>query len=136
IAKLSEEKGLILLDRSATDRLLAEQKLSLSGLVDAGTAVRAGKILAVDLLGIVEASADAKQNLGLVVFDAATGIRLLDAGFGAPSADQQAREVAAGMRTAVEKWRIGTRHVKTVCFLPVRNADLPRHMDAFCEAIS
>src|SRR5262249_35776866 len=34
------------------------------------------------------------------------------------------------------KWRAGMKNLKTVCFLPVRNADLPRHMDAFCETLS
>src|SRR5262249_22107444 len=50
--------------------------------------------------------------------------------------DEQARETAAGVRSAVEKWRAGMKNLKTVCFLPVRNADLPRHMDAFCETLS
>jgi hypothetical protein len=133
--KLGDDKAVTLLERAAIDRVLREQKLSLSGLVDADTAVKAGKILAVDLLGVIDAAADAKQNLGLVVFDAASGVRLLDIGFTTSDLEEQARAAAGGVRAAAAKWRTGTKNLKTVCFLPVRNGDLPRHMDPFAEAL-
>jgi hypothetical protein len=136
IVQLGNEKGIELLDRTAVERLLQEQKLSLTGLVDANTAVKVGKILAVDVLGVIEASVDAKQNASLLVFDASTGARLHDAGFDRPETDAQVREVIGGVRAGVAKWRAGTSNLKTVCFLPVRNADLPQHMDAFCAAFS
>jgi hypothetical protein len=136
LAQLGAEREIVLLERAAVDRLLGEQKLSLAGLVDADTAARAGKILAADLLAVLETSPQEKQALGCTVFDAGTGARLFDAGFSRPDPAQQAREVAAGVRVAVHKWRAGTKNLKTVCFLPVRNADLPRSMDPFCEALA
>ena len=45
-----------MLERQRVDRLLAEQGLSLGGLVDADRAVKVGKVLAADLLAIVESS--------------------------------------------------------------------------------
>jgi WD40 repeat protein len=136
LAQLADEKGVVLLERSAVDRLLREQKLALAGVVSADTAVQAGKVLAVDLLAVLETTPDQKQALGYTVFDTATGVRLFDAGFTLPDAALQAREAAAGVRAAVRKWRAGIGHLKTVCFLPVRNADLPRGMDAYCEALA
>jgi WD40 repeat protein len=136
LAQLADQKGIVLLERAAMDRLLREQKLSLAGVVSADTAVQAGKILAADLLAVLEPAPDQKQALGCIVFDAATGVRLFDAGFTRSDAALQAREAAAGVRGAVRKWRAGLGNLKTVCFLPVRNADLPRGMDPFCEALA
>src|SRR5205823_4219551 len=74
LVKLGADRHISILDRSTVERLLREQKLSLSGLVDASTAVRAGKLLAVDLLAIVEYSSATKQNSGVVIFDVASGV--------------------------------------------------------------
>lgn len=65
-AKVSMQSGVELLDRQAMTRILQEQKLSLSGLVDANTAVTAGKLLSVDLFALVEADPAGKGALGLM----------------------------------------------------------------------
>ena len=39
------------------------------------------------------------------------------------------------MRATV-KWAIGAAKLKTVCFLAVRNADLPAEMNAFCQSLA
>lgn len=136
LAKLSTEPGIQLLERAAIERVLREQALSLSGLVDAGTAVKVGQLLAVDVLGIIDSAPAAKSSIGLVVFDAASGVRLADIVFSQTELEAQAAETAAVVRSALAKWRAGLRNVKTVCFLPVRNADLPRSMDEYCQALS
>jgi hypothetical protein len=135
LVKLGADKNISLLDRSTVEKLLREQKLSLSGLVDASTALKAGKFLAVDLLAVVEYSDATKQNAGVVIFDAASGVKLVDSGFASASLEPQAMHVAASVRMAVAKWRLGTKNLKTLCFMPVRNADLPRSLDHFCEAL-
>jgi hypothetical protein len=135
LVKLGADNDIALIDRATVQRLLGEQKLSLTGLVDATTAVQAGKILAVDLLAMVEYSAEAKQNTGVVIFDAGTGVKLVDSGFSGSSLEPQALHVAASVRAAASRWRAGTKNLKTLCFLPVRNADLPRSMDRFCETL-
>jgi len=136
LVKLGDDKGVMLLERAKVERLLQEQKLSLSGLVDANTAVKAGKILAVDLLAVVEYSNETKQNTGVMIFDVATGVKLADSGFPPGSVEPQAMHVAASVRSALARWRAGTKHLKTLCFLPVRNADLPRGRDLFCETMA
>src|SRR5262245_46255986 len=67
--ELSAEKSIDLLERQAIDRVLAEQKLSLSGLVDANTAVKVGKLLGVDVFAVLEMGGN-KEALGVVVYDA------------------------------------------------------------------
>src|ERR1019366_2981321 len=107
-----------------------------SGLVDANTAVKAGKILAVDLVAIVEYSTETKQNTGLIIFYVGSGVKLADSGFPADGLEPQAVHIAASVRSALAKWRAGAKHLKTLCFLPVRNADLPRSRDLFCETLA
>src|SRR5207244_4220275 len=50
---LSREPELELLDRALIRRVLEEQKLSLSGVVDASQAIAVGKLLTVDLIAVV-----------------------------------------------------------------------------------
>ena len=77
--RLSELPGVQLLERQAIDKVLAEQKLSLSGVVAAEQALTLGKLLSVDLFAVLEAGTDPKAVGGLVIFDARTGVRLWDA---------------------------------------------------------
>ena len=135
LVKLGADKNISTLERTTIDKVLREQKLASSGLVDAGTAMKAGKFLAVDLFVVVEYAAATKQNTGVVIFDVATGVKLVDSGFATADLEPQAVHVAASVRSAVSKRRAGTKNLKTLCFMPVRNADLPRGMDPFCETL-
>src|SRR5262249_30464360 len=60
-AKLGELPHVKLLERQAIDKVLAEQKLSLSGLVAPDQAVALGKLLSVDVFAVLEAGANTKE---------------------------------------------------------------------------
>src|SRR5207302_1807453 len=77
--KLSADDGLVLLDRKAVSKVLAEQKLSLSGLVDSNFAVQTGKLLNANAFALIEADPLGKEALGLVIYDADAGIKWHDA---------------------------------------------------------
>src|SRR5437899_1487359 len=66
--QLSADGQLQLLERPNVERLLAEQHLSLAGLLDASQAVKVGHVLSADMLAIVE-SAPKSQGAGFVIFD-------------------------------------------------------------------
>src|SRR2546421_4297599 len=76
-AKLSADSRIELLDRTSIRRVLEEQKLSLSGLVDAEHAVAAGKLLRVEMFAFVQ-TLDEENPPVLTVFDAFNGARLVD----------------------------------------------------------
>jgi hypothetical protein len=123
-AKISAQPGVELLDRQAMTRILQEQKLSLSGLVDASTAVRAGKLLSVDLFAFVEADPASKDALGLVVYDAATGVKLHDASLPAGKLDEQIEAIAGGV-PRLKKLRgskVYTRFACSVFAMPICRA--------------
>jgi hypothetical protein len=133
-AKLSELSGVEMLERAAIDRVLAEHKLTLSGLVAADQAVAIGKLLTVDLFAVLDAGADAKEVGGLVIFDAHTGVRLWDAALPAGKFDATVRGVVDAVAAARQKHQ-KVKQLRPVCVLTVRNVDLPRDMDAFCDSV-
>ena len=135
-AKVSMQAGVELLDRQAMTRILQEQKLSLSGLVDANTAVTAGKLLSVDLFALVESDPAGKQGLGLIIFDVATGVKLHDAALPTAKLDEQIEAVNSGVRRAADKEAAGLKGLHTVCLLSVRNADLPLAQDSLGHTIA
>jgi hypothetical protein len=133
-AKLSKVPGLQVLERETINRVLSEQKLSLSGLVATDQVLTVGKLLAVDLFAVLEAGLDKKEVAGLVVFDAGTGVRLWDAALRPGSLDEVVAVTVAAIQKAHQKRRaIDT--LRAVCLLTVRNADLPRDLDGFCDSV-
>src|SRR4051812_16548429 len=69
--RLSQAKDVAVVERRAINRVLDEQKLALSGLMDANLAISTGRLLSADLFAIVEYSPNPTDPRGLVVFDAA-----------------------------------------------------------------
>ncbi|CAN5455479.1 hypothetical protein BH10PLA1_BH10PLA1_04590 [soil metagenome] len=140
-----------LVERSELAKALAEQKLSIGGLIQASQAVQVGQIVHADLLVTVARVGDPQppgspvqdapqpvHNSPLIVtaFDAHTGVRLCDTEIVAASEEAVAQAAAAAIRTAADKRGLDAGHgARTVCLLTVRNADLPLQMEGFCQAI-
>ncbi len=123
-AKLSEQ-NIRLVDRQTIDRILPEQYLSKTGLVDAQHAVQTGKLLSADLLAFVSTSPDGSA---LTVFDAGTGARLEDEAATAVEtalADEFARGIVRAIQKRTRERGGGAAGLRTVCLQTVRNADLP-----------
>ena len=135
--ELSNDKGLALLERQAIDRVLTEQKLSLSGLVDGNTAVKVGRLLRVDLFAIVETWGAKNEAFAVIVYDAGTGMKFADQSLpeGGKLADHVTTIVEA-VRMAVDKRGQGLKNLKTLSVMGVRNADLPRDRDTTCRSLA
>jgi hypothetical protein len=143
-AELGSEAELELLDRKNVVKVLTEQKLALSGLVDPEQAIQAGKFLNVDLFAIVETEPEIepankgkkKRVLGLSALDSRSGVRLWDAPLTAGDTQETAAQVAAAVKGAAGKYQARGKDLRTVGLLTVRNADLPRSMDPTIQVIS
>ena len=133
-AKLSQEPGVHLLERQEIDKVLAEQKLSLGGIVAADQVVTVGKLLSVDLFAVLEAGTTAKEVGGLVIFDARTGVRLWDAALPAGELEKGVNATVDAVQAALRK-RGAAGKLRPVCLMTVRNADLPRGWDVFCDSV-
>jgi hypothetical protein len=134
-AKLSATAEVEVLERRAIDKVLDEQKLSLAGFVKSDQVLAAGKLLTVDLFAILEADKLKKKAVGLVVFDARTGVRLWDAPMAIAELEQTVAETIAGVRAAAAKVRRQYKDLFTICLTTVRNVDLPRDKDGFCDTV-
>jgi hypothetical protein len=138
-ALLGKDANLQLLDRAEVDRTLREQEFSLSGMVRAEDAVNAGQLLHVDLFAVLEGTLtngiEKSPSLGLVVFDAKTGVRYADSALLATNTISAASAVAAAIRAADIKSRLKPQDLHTVGLLSVRNTDLPRQFDSICDSV-
>jgi hypothetical protein len=134
-AELSSDQDIQLLDRESINSVLAEQKLSLSGLVDDDRVIQVGKLLKADLFAIVENDAKETGGYSLVVFDTTSGLRLMDSAITGPH-DQVGQAVAAAIRNALAKDRKITKGLHLVGFPVVRNVDLPRDQDVVCDTVA
>lgn len=126
-AELSTEPAVEVLERQAIDAVLAEQGWSLSGLVSAADAVRAGQVLGADVLVVIQ-HLSAGQVPSAVAFDSGSGIRLMDEELQALELETQAKQLAGIGRQAVGKWRNPDAAIRTFSVLAVQNVDLPEDL--------
>ena len=132
---LSAEADIALVERREVERVLQEQNLMHCGLSEAGQAVAAGQLLGVQVFASLETVPDQKEALGLVVFDAATGMVLGDSVLTSTNAEVAAAEVDAAVKAGCEKRQRPAGSLTRVCILSVRNVDLPRQFDSACQAV-
>ena len=132
---LSAEADVALVDRREVERVLQEQELMHCGMSEAGQAVAAGRLLGVQVFASLETVPAEKEALGLVVFDAATGVVLWDSVLPGTNVEQAAAEVDAAVKAGCEKRQQPAGGLTTVCLLSVGNADLPREFDSLCESV-
>lgn len=136
LTKLSNDEDLQLLERDEIRRILDEQKLTITGVVDANSAIKVGTILSVDLFAVVDGAPGSDTTPGIVVFDAKTGVRYWDSALPSASELEQAADaVVLALRSASRKRDRRNEGLHTVGFVSVRNADLPRQQDGLCETI-
>jgi hypothetical protein len=134
-AKLSAEKDIALVERHEVERVLDEQKLTRCGLSDSAQALAVGKLLGVQVFITLETFPGSQETLGLVIFDARSGAKLWDAALPAGGVDKTAEGIVTAVHEACEKRLRPTTKLRTICLLSVRNAELPRAMDSFCESV-
>ncbi|MBN1975426.1 MAG: hypothetical protein JW787_17450 [Sedimentisphaerales bacterium] len=79
--ELSQKKGIQLLERAAIDKIIEEQKLNASGLLDRNTAIKIGKLLRADafiILSLESQMKDANDLVRVRISETAHGLRLAD----------------------------------------------------------
>ncbi len=133
-AELSTEPAVEMLEREEIDRLFEEQERARTLAGDESLALRAGQMLAADVLGVVEFDPTASDALGLVVFDAKAGARLWDATL--PTGLSESVEmIVFGVRRALLKRESPAGVGGTVCVLTIRNEDLAAENGSALEGI-
>jgi len=132
---LGTQPDIVLVERREVERVFSEQKLMLSGLGDSDKAMAIGKLLGVEVFAVLEIFPSSKEALGLLVYDAGNGVKLLDMSLPADEIEKTVKIVVTGVSKACAKRQQPALQKKTVCLLSVRNAELPREMDGLCTAL-
>ena len=133
--ELSGGSDIALVERREISRLLAEGELSLNGMVDAATAIRAGKLLGADVLAVVETDPQSSLALGILAFETASGMHLCDRALAEDNPEKAGRQIAEAVRLAVRKRALGLGAQRTFCLVSVRNADLPLSANPLCDGV-
>ena len=133
-AELSQNEDVHLLERADVQRVLAEQKLSQTGLASDRQALALGKILKADLFLAIETDVGEKWAFAAIAFDAKTGVRLRESPL-SPNIDKASQQLTEFVKASVRKRRQIGRESKAIGFVSMRNADLPRDWDTRCQAI-
>src|SRR4029077_9911193 len=109
---------------------------------DPEQAIKAGKLLNVDLFAILETEPGnaepkpkKKKLLGLTALERRSGVRLWDATLEFEGIEETAAQIVAGVKGAAAKYRNPKKDLRTVGLLTVRNAELPRSQDPTIQAI-
>ncbi|MFZ2656002.1 MAG: hypothetical protein WAX69_13815, partial [Victivallales bacterium] len=135
VSGLSSDKDIELLERNEIDKILKEQKLSAQS-IDEKQVLSLGKLLKTDLFAIIETDAETKNPIGIIVFDAATGIRYWDSALPEADTDKTAKFIVTAVKEAIGKGDKALDGKLTyISLLSVRNADLSREKDPFCKAV-
>lgn len=131
-AGLSDDEAVLLLDRQEVEAALGEQRLAQQW-AGADAAMQAGKVLRAELFAAVEVAGEPHVPVGLVVFDAVSGARLVDAALPVEP-EACAAAIVAHVRDAATSRARADAASHTLAMLPPRNVDLGREADALAEA--
>src|SRR6185295_15207563 len=101
LTRLSADERFVMLERDEIRRVLQEQKLTVSGLVDATQVISVGKLLKTDLFAVVETSPGDDTSAGMIVFDARSGVRYWDAAL--PNSGKQLDSASQGIVSAIQE---------------------------------
>jgi hypothetical protein len=132
---LSEMPEVALVERAKVRAILKEQCLSLSGLVNPKTAIRAGKLLAADLFVFAERLANEKTSTRISVVEARTGINL--ASFISMEKDpaKELKNIEGRLLRSLAKHRTPAKNRRYVSILGVRNEEMSRTLDPTAAAL-
>ncbi|MCX6993180.1 MAG: hypothetical protein NT011_08580 [Kiritimatiellaeota bacterium] len=129
--------GCELVERQEIERILQEQKLALQGVIDPSQAIALGTILRADIFAFFEYDPANKLIYNLVVFDSATGARLVDISL--PEDFNQKLQLTVKSISEAQQKRVSLKYkeqISTVCFLPEHNVDLPPNQSVFCRTVN
>ncbi|MEK6235777.1 MAG: CsgG/HfaB family protein, partial [Planctomycetales bacterium] len=132
---LSGNASVRLLERRRVADVLAEQALSLSGLVDAESAAKIGRLLQADLLAVVATEPQSRKALGMVVFESRTGAHLDDRALPVLDGEAASKAIADGILHAAAKRNFPVAKLRAVSFVSIRSVDLPASDDHVREGV-
>lgn len=134
-AELCRQPGLVLVERLNVERLLKEQDLTKFGSGQSGQAYALNSMLGADVFAVLETDKEKKSTLGMLVYDANSGVTLGYTPLEPTNTVGNAATVVKMIEAACRKRRLPVQERVLVSLVSLRNVDLPRTRDAWCDAI-
>lgn len=134
---LTQEKDITLLERAQVRKILAEQKLSASGLTDPATAVKLGKLLAVEMFLFIERVPKASPIIcQLQLIEATTGIALASETAMESVLTGRDSPLQSLLPAALSKQRVPLSERRYITVTDFRNEEPGRFLDGVAEALA
>lgn len=132
---LTQEKEIALLERAEVRRILAEQKLTLSGLADPRTAARVGQLLSVELFLFIERVQKTPSLIRVQLVETLTGITVTSCLVDEKSFEADVDAIRTLTVFGITKSRVplGERHGLGI--IGVRNEEPGRFLDSVAKAL-
>lgn len=131
LVKLSDDKNITCLERSAVGKIIQEHKLA-NWSKNSNEMIRLGEILNVELFAVLHV--EDKQYF-FVVFDAKSAIRIVDQQLSGDSTEQLIEVITASLKQAAEKLH-AKKALRKVTLFSIRNVELSRDKDADCHKLA
>ncbi|MHB9140059.1 MAG: hypothetical protein ACYC4Q_11715, partial [Victivallaceae bacterium] len=119
MAELTGQK-VICLERAEIKKVLEEQKLSASGLVNPANIVKCCRLLKVDVFAVIVCSTKNQTPVGLIVFDTRLGLRLADVSLPEKFEDQVKTTADTVISAISKKQQLNDGKLKLISFLPLK----------------
>lgn len=135
------QRGLVLIERSALDQILREQKLGAAGLLERGTSVKVGRLARADAFLLLSREAIQRDGrgalLGVRLVETARGIRLLDCfeSFHEDRIEESAEHIASKVERAAEKLRMPEGQLTPVGVVDVHRVELGEECQWVARAV-
>ncbi len=136
--QLGNVDGIEILERTRVEHALHEYGLLKGGMVDVASVIRSTRLLGVDVFAALETVPDEKQALGIVVFDARSGVKFWDSSLPDGDIEVAVQAVREAVLTGWEKRKAiaAGKQLVTLSIGTVRNATLPTSFDSQCQSIA
>jgi len=133
--ELAQRPGFVVLERQEIRRVLREQDLALRSGASGEQAIALGRLLSVDVFAVCSLSQNEKR-IQLVVYETATGVRLIDRDIEATAVEKTAAELSANIDQAIKKREsFHSAGLHLISFHGHRNVDLPISNNAWVQRV-
>lgn len=132
-ADLSRAEEIVLLERTQIDRIFEE--LGLWQRSNASSAAALRRVLPLDVFVALEGAPDQEEAVGLIVFDAHSGVRLADVTLAAGDVVRQADEITGVVLKACAKRADPASGLRSICLVSTRCATLSKSLSSVGDTI-
>ena len=135
-AELSKQDGVVVLEREAIGKVLAEQKLTGAVTTNLATAVRMGRLMAADILVVIERLGKEQPfRLRVLVIETSTSVVLADLLREETEIEKDATLLRDCLKLGLVRWKTAPKERRYVAILAFRSEELGHALDGVAAGV-